>query len=204
MRWTPASQMRVLLSPTKTPMFQPGHSSRCAGPLKAAKPCETRASFGCESRAVPSVDWYETCRGNRLPRVMSLGKEFEGLSLPNQPTTIFCEVWKPFKKARPLQKMYPPFLLVEDGKGEFRFCRIASGIWTSWTGAGNCPISPILPACWLSGSRKTSLLGTCSIWSWQQQNRAKWQAECKLSLQSIQGRPLLVVNGVITTTKGRK
>ena len=196
MRWTPASQIeRSSLTHKNADVSWPGHSSRCAGPLKAAKPCETRASFGCESRAVPSVDWYETCRGKN-------SKAWK----PPKPTNhhFFWGLKALWKGQGPFKKCIPLFFWVEGGKGEFRLCRFASGIWTSWTSAGNWPVSPILPACWLSGSRKTSLLGTCSIWSWQQQNRAKWQAESKLSLQSIQGRRLLLVNGVITTAKGRK
>lgn len=51
-----------------------------------------------------------------------------GPSQTNQPTTIFCEVWKPFKKGKAPSKNVSPFFLVEDRKGEFRLCRFASGI----------------------------------------------------------------------------
>lgn len=173
MRWTPASQLRGLLSPTcaDVPTWslqsmrwatESGKAMRNPGIVVL------RSAGGSLGGLVRNLPWkpatWQWCHW---------GKNSTAWKPPNQPTNHhFSEVWKSSKKARPLQKMYPPFFLVEDGKGEFRLCRFASGIWTSWTGAGNCPISPILPACWLSGSRKTSLLGTCSIWSWQQQNRA--------------------------------
>ncbi len=46
---------------SKTPKGTRLHSSRWAGPLKAAKPCG-RASGG--GRGACSVDWYETCGEN--------------------------------------------------------------------------------------------------------------------------------------------
>ena len=196
MRWTPASQIERSSLTHK--------NSRCVVAW-SLQPMRWATESGKAMRN-PGIVWLRKPGGSLGGLVRNLPwKEFQGLetSQTNQPP-FFLRFESPLKRARPLQKMYPPFFWVEGGKGEFRLCRFASGIWTSWTSAGNWPVSPILPACWLSGSRKTSLLGTCSIWSWQQQNRAKWQAESKLSLQSIQGRRLLLVNGVITTAKGRK
>ena len=110
MRWTPASQMRVLLSPTKTPM--------CRG---LVTPVDALGHWKRQSHAKPGHRCV--AKPGRFPRwtgtkpavetghvaVMSLGKEFQGLETSQPTNHHFSEVWKSSKKARPLQKMYPLF-----------------------------------------------------------------------------------------------